>query len=114
MITSYLDESGIHDGAPACVIAGYFGGKGQWKKFDALWRKTLKGANLSLEDFHANKLVRSMGKYGDTLSRLADTIAQCSKIHPVSTGVIVADFESFSLPQRKFLTGARLKDGKLD
>lgn len=113
MITSYLDESGVHDGAPACVIAGYFGGKGQWKKFDALWRKTLKDVNLSLEDFHAKKLVKSLGTYGDTLRRLAQAIAQCRKIHPVSTGVIVADFESFSLPQRRFLTGARLKGGKL-
>jgi hypothetical protein len=32
MIDAYLDESGIHEGAEVCVIAGYFGGKGQWRE----------------------------------------------------------------------------------
>lgn len=27
MIDAYLDESGIHDKAAICVIAGYFGGR---------------------------------------------------------------------------------------
>jgi hypothetical protein len=38
VIEAYLDETGIHDGAAFCVIAGYFGGPGQWKKFDNVWR----------------------------------------------------------------------------
>jgi hypothetical protein len=33
MIDAYLDESGIHDGAEVCLIAGYFGGRVQWRKF---------------------------------------------------------------------------------
>ena len=32
MIDAYLDESGIHDGADICVVAGYFGGPSQFKK----------------------------------------------------------------------------------
>jgi hypothetical protein len=30
---AYLDESGAHEGASVCLVAGYFGGPGQWKKF---------------------------------------------------------------------------------
>jgi hypothetical protein len=26
MLPGYLDESGIQDGAPVCIVAGYFGG----------------------------------------------------------------------------------------
>ncbi len=112
MIDAYLDESGIHQGAAVCVIAGYFGGQGQWKKFDLLWRKTLKAAKMELEDFHASDLVRSLGKYGRLLRDLAGAIGEY-KIHPVSSSVVVDDFNSFSLGQRKFLTGARSRNGKL-
>jgi hypothetical protein len=32
MLEAYLDESGIHDGAPVCIVAGYFGDQSQMKK----------------------------------------------------------------------------------
>src|SRR5216684_7649509 len=57
MISAYLDESGVHDGAAVCVIAGYFGGVGQWRKFEILWRKILAKADVPLEQFHANNLI---------------------------------------------------------
>jgi len=57
MIEAYLDESGIHDGAAVCVIAGYFGGPGQWHKFERLWRKSLDRAGVPLEKFHALNLI---------------------------------------------------------
>lgn len=41
MIDAYLDESGIHDGSKVCVIAGYFGGPGQMKRFEKAWKETL-------------------------------------------------------------------------
>jgi hypothetical protein len=41
MIDAYLDESGIHDGAAVCVIAGFYGGRGHWRRFESLWRYTL-------------------------------------------------------------------------
>ncbi|MGD0793495.1 MAG: hypothetical protein ABR920_17135 [Terriglobales bacterium] len=41
MIDAYLDESGVHDGAAMCVIAGYFGGNGQFRRFERDWKKVL-------------------------------------------------------------------------
>src|ERR1700683_5218102 len=53
MIEGYIDETGIHDGATVCVIAGYFGGRGQWKRFEHDWRLALKDSEVPLADFHA-------------------------------------------------------------
>jgi hypothetical protein len=120
MLDAYLDESGIHDGAAVCVISGYYGGRGQWKKFEALWRKSLAQFNVPLEKFHAKDVVKRRGFfdnwkdpiYAAFLDALASAIIQY-KIHPVTVGIVVADFNSFSHAQRRFLTGARLKDAKL-
>lgn len=113
MIDAYLDESGIHEGAAVCVISGYFGGRGQWRKLEILWRQILKKAGYALEDFHANKWVKNEAKYGSVLDDLARATTQY-KIYPVSVGVVVADFFSFSEEDRRFLTGATLMpSGKL-
>src|SRR6185437_8468888 len=54
MVEAYMDESGIHDGAHVCVIAGYYGGKNQWRSFEQRWRKILKDTNTpALKEFHA-------------------------------------------------------------
>jgi hypothetical protein len=113
MIDAYLDESGIHAGAAVCVIAGYFGGVGQWKKFELLWRRTLNDAGFAPDEFHAKDWVKNKAKYGSALSALARTIT-AYKIYPVSVGVVVDDFNSFTLEERRFLTGATLMlNGKL-
>jgi Protein of unknown function (Hypoth_ymh) len=58
MIEAYLDETGIHDGAPFCVIAGFFGGLGQWGRFDSAWRRALSAFDVPLDQFHALDLMR--------------------------------------------------------
>jgi hypothetical protein len=45
MIEAYMDESGIHDGAHVCVIAGYWGTVKKWKKFEDRWKTILHDAN---------------------------------------------------------------------
>jgi len=112
MIDAYLDESGVHDGAAMCVIAGYFGGKGQFRKFERDWNKVLSKFRFKIEDFHATELLKTHD-YEQMLKALAGTIALHGKIHPVSFGIVVADFNSFSLAQRRFFTGATLSKGKL-
>lgn len=111
MIDAYLDESGIHAGAFACVIAGYFGGRGQWRKFEKDWRAALTRAGLPLDKFHATEITR-MRSRRSLLNELVDVIGRY-KITPVSRAVIVDDFNSFSETQRRFLTGARLLNGRL-
>lgn len=123
MIEGYLDESGIHQGANVCVIGGYFGGQGQWRKFEKLWNTTLK--DFSVEEFHAKRFrardhngnrVEPYKNWTDRdsaefLSALVHAIGRY-KIHPVCCGIIVADFHRYSLNQRRYLTGATIRGGK--
>ena len=120
MFKAYLDESGIHDGAPVCVIAGVFGGKGQWSRFDRDWRRLLDSFGLNLEDFHANKLLGRHGafsgwedkQYADFLAGIASIFPRY-KIYPVSFGIVVEDFFSFNQKQRHFFTGGLMRGRRL-
>src|SRR5229473_1114245 len=96
MIQAYLDESGIHDGAGVCAIAGYFGGPGQWKKLGSEWREVIRRHNVP--EFHAKEFWgfapngERVGPYrgwsklkADVfLDQLVRTIESRDKIHPVS------------------------------
>jgi hypothetical protein len=120
MIDAYLDESGIHEGAACCVIAGFFGGRGQWKKFEEAWKQLLRDFKVPMEKFHAKHFYPEPKPdtwFNDQWSRrddcklfhdaIADTISRYKKIHPVTAGIIVPAFNSFSLNDRRFLTGAK-------
>ena len=114
MLNAYLDESGIHDGAQVCVVAGYFGKKGPWRKLEASWKATLeqKDFRVPLKEFHAKDLIKRRGffqawsndRYQEFLRALGKTVAECH-IHPVCYGLFVDDFFKFSLAERRFLTG---------
>jgi hypothetical protein len=99
MIDAYIDESGIHDGAKVCVIAGYWGGRGQWRKFEKDWRSLLRTFGVPLEKFHATELLPKRGFFFDWdrathesfLDGVVATITRY-KIYPVSFGVIVDDW----------------------
>jgi hypothetical protein len=107
MIDAYLDESGIHDGAAICVIAGYFGGKGQMRKLERAWKTVLADFDFPMEEFHAKDLIKSH-MHQPMLRGLARAIAGQEKVCPVSYGIVVEDFYSFSLEQRRFMTGATI------
>lgn len=109
MIDAYLDESGIHDGATVCVIAGYCGGPGQMKRLDRAWRKTLADFSFPMKDFHAKDLLKSRDARS-MIEALAKVSGEQLKIHPVAYGIVVEDFNSYSLDERRFLTGATLMD----
>jgi len=115
MLSAYLDESGIHDDAEVCVVAGYFAKKGPWRRLESGWKATLRRRefNVPLGKFRAKDAVKGTNYfYGwgeerreSFLSALGRIVAD-SGIHPVCYGLIVSDFFSFSLDERKFLTGA--------
>ena len=119
MIEAYLDESGIHDGAPVCVIAGYYAGVVRWRQFEKLWRKLLSEFEVPLEEFHAKELLGRKGfffkwtdrKYEDFIDGVTKTIAEY-KIHPVSLGIVLDSFRECSESQRRFPTGGRIAAGK--
>jgi hypothetical protein len=104
MIDAYIDESGIHDGAEVCLLAGYFGGRGQWRKFEKSWQRVLR--DFGLDAFHAKVVVKRRDSQ-ELQWALAGVIAQ-NKIYPVAYGVVVRDFFKFSFRERRFLTGATL------
>ena len=106
MLEAYFDESGIHDRASICVIAGYWALTSQWRWFEKKWRTTLQEFKFPLEDFHAVDLARSRD-HKPMLERLAQVIS-IYPLHPVTVGIIVDDFNAFSLRQRTFMTGATL------
>src|SRR5260370_17871616 len=104
MLQAYLDESGIHDGAEACIVAGYFGKKGPWRRLDSGWRTTLRKFGVPLHEFHAKALMRREDffkgwrheKHAEFLKALGETVAGCL-IHPVFYGLLVEDFFRFSM-----------------
>jgi hypothetical protein len=122
MLDAYLDESGIHTGAPICVIAGFFGGHGQWKKFERDWKRVLRRFEVPLEEFHAKDLFPKprgfflhhwdSSQHQPFLEEIGKTIMHHSKICPLTCGIVVDAFNSYSLQVRQFFTGADMgKDG---
>jgi hypothetical protein len=112
MIDAYLDEAGVHDDAAICVIAGFFGGPGQWKKVRAGWLRTLDKFSVPLDQFHAKEAVKrrkSFANWNDAtheafLLELSATIVRF-KVYPISFGIVISDFFLFSENERRFLTG---------
>ncbi|MGB8769039.1 MAG: hypothetical protein WCC92_05460, partial [Candidatus Korobacteraceae bacterium] len=109
MIDAYLDESGIHDGARICVVAGYSGGRGQWRRFEFEWRRLLDRYKIPISEFHANKLAK-MRQHAELLHAAAKLIRSFDKIHPMGVGVFVDDFMSFTPEQRMWMTGADINE----
>jgi hypothetical protein len=121
MLHAYLDESGIHQHAKVCIIAGYWANPGRWRKFESDWKRMLLEFRVPMEEFHATQLFRRRGffedwgdeKHAAFVERVGLTIAAHKRIRPISAGVIVDDFNQFEPVVRAYLTGAGLKDGKL-
>jgi hypothetical protein len=123
MLDAYLDESGVHGGAVACVIAGYYGGRGEWRRFEKGWRKAFADHGVPLAQFHALHLVKrrryfsaaegwDQERYSSFVAALASAIT-AHKICPVSVSIVVDDFMSFTEMQRRFFTGATMLNGRL-
>jgi hypothetical protein len=94
-------------GAKVCMVAGYFGGPGQMKRFDKAWRATLKQFDFQMKDFHAKDLLNRRSAKPMLLALAKGTATQ-PKIYPVAYGIVVDDFNNFSRDERRFLTGATL------
>ena len=115
---AYLDESGIHDSAEVCVVAGFFAKVGPWRRLERAWIKAIKAFKVPLDRVHAKNLITKTGffhKWSDArqsefLAALTKAIVD-SRIFPVCCGVSVPDFFSLSEKHRRFVTGATW-DGK--
>jgi len=110
------DESGIHAGAPYCVVSGYSASAREWLAFEPRWRTVLKDAGV--EWFHAkqffgrDKRGRRLGPYAKWLDndarrfleKLAGVINQ-RRVTPIGVAIDVAAFNALTEGERRFLTG---------
>jgi hypothetical protein len=125
VIESYLDESGIHSDAKICVVAGYYGSHAAWRQFEREWRAILRKYDLESHGFHSKEFWgRKSGKRvppyvcwtDEQANAFLDSLIQVimrDRIFPVGNAIIVGDWKALSLFQRRFLSGAELKNGKL-
>jgi len=123
ILRAYLDESGIHEGAEICSIAGYFGKRRAWEKLETRWVSILK--EFKVPEFHANcfwsrddKGQRVKPYVGwsdlraeDFLNKLLRTIKD-SRIYPVGSAVIGKEWAGLTIAERRYLTGAEMRSGK--
>jgi hypothetical protein len=117
MIEAFMNESGIHDGAHVCVIAGYWGSAKKWGHFESRWKEIIRDANEpSLKEFHSTEFWYSDGrrkgvfacwtdaKADQFISDLADCIVE-SRIFPTASTLVTADWEKLNRDERMLLTG---------
>jgi len=112
-----MDDSGTHGGSQFCVLAGYFGGVNQWKKFNRRWQAVLDRFNIT--EFHAkhfwarDEKGKKVGEYRGWTKELADSFMDQllfaignSVIYPFAQGVEMSEWNKLSIEHRRFLTGA--------
>lgn len=120
------DESGIHDSAVVCLLAGYIASVPQWTLFTERWNRILVEydvADFHSKDFFASSDGRRVGKYlslsaaerrsygGWTDQRANDFIAgltsviDAGNVYAIGAAVDVPAFRAFTYGERRFLTG---------
>jgi len=55
VIAACMDESGVHAGAPVCVVAGYVATADQWVSAVDSWQKVLHLPDFNVSVFHATE-----------------------------------------------------------
>jgi Protein of unknown function (DUF3800) len=120
MLEAYMDESGIHDGAHVCVVAGYWGGEQQWRRFEPRWKKIIENADEpTLKEFHSTEFWKANGTrkgvyarwskakadqfIGDLLNCIGDY-----RLYPTSATLKVDAWNALNKNERMFLTGGRV------
>src|ERR1035437_9766731 len=118
VMEAYLDESGISDIGPVCVVGGYVGGYRQFRRLEAEWKEIV--SCLPNGDFHAIDFFNrgpNGERYGvyegwtdqlanDFFEALASAIDE-SGVHPVGAAADVKKFFEYDIDTRIYLTGGR-------
>jgi hypothetical protein len=116
MLQAYFDESGIDHETEFCILAGYAGGVGQWKRFERKWRHILK--TYGVTEFHAKRFFKrdEKGHRLDQYVNWTDTKAEAFirellhciiavKIYPISCILVKAEWNTLTYGERRYLTG---------
>lgn len=108
-----FDESGIHDRAPICVVAGYIGSLSEWRRFDEAWEPYSKDPGFHAKSFFARDnqghRVPPYDSWDDErgqkyLGYLLESVTTL-KLYPVGALVDVQAFRRYSKDERRLLTG---------
>jgi hypothetical protein len=119
MLHAYLDDSGTHDAAPVCVVAGYFAGESKWRNFEREWKAILDSERVS--EFHATRFWgrdskgQRLDDYAGWTDRRANqflskllTVIVKRRISPIGSAVERAAWNLLPLDERRYLTGGVL------
>lgn len=117
MLEAYMDESGIHEGAQVCVVAGYWGSAKKWRRFERRWPEIIKGADEpTLKEFHSSEFWNSKGERRGIFARWSDAkadrfindLVSCivnSRLFPTSAALVTSEWKKRTKEERMFLTG---------
>ena len=117
MVEAYMDESGIHEGAHVCVVAGYWGSKKKWTRFEGCWKEIIKAADEpTLKEFHSTAFWNSKGERHGVFANWSDEkadkfindLAECiveAKIFPTSAVLVTEAWKKLNKSERMILTG---------
>jgi len=127
MMEAYFDESGIHEAARVCIVAGFYGTQMAWRKFERDWNRILssypelEGRGFHAKEFFGRHEKKRVGRYAEWSDEKAGNFLDClvqailrNRIFPIGYGVVVKDFLDLPLFSRQWLTGAKFRksDGK--
>ena len=118
---TFGDESGIHDGARYCVVAGYIGSPRQWKPFEEAWAEVLD--RYSVQAFHA---VRFFGRgpggvrldeYEGWADEKADAfldelmgVINQRRLRAIGGAIDVKAFKALTQGEKRYVTGGWVTD----
>lgn len=107
-----MDESGIHDGAKLCVVAGFIGTVKQWARFDELWGPSSSTPFHAKEFFARAPNGQRIGRYvgwSDARAQVYfDRILRAiekPRLLPIGSALDVAAFKALTEEDRHRLTG---------
>jgi hypothetical protein len=124
VLKAYFDESGIHDAAELCVVAGYYGGVGRWDDLQVAWRTILN--QYGVKEFHAKRFF-ARDAFGNRVDEyrnwsdekaiqytnsLASLVRNSQKIRPISCCLVKEAWNKLSYGERKYITGGVYRAGK--
>src|SRR5271166_2672068 len=118
MLQAYMDDSGSHDRAPVCTLAGYFGGWRRWGEFEASWGATLKKYGVC--EFHAKRFWKrdkegrrldcykdwSDDRANEFIDELLTVIEKSTRINPFACGIHATEWDKQTISDRRMFTGA--------
>ena len=120
---AYADESGLHDNPLFFVLAGYIASPRQWGLFCRDWQSVLD--SFGVPEFHAKDFFQlkarqmhiqyskwSENKNRQFISELSKAI-NTHKLYPIGCAIDVKAFNSFTIGERRYLTGGNW-DAKKD